>query len=55
MVFAIKMLLDITYGLLNLIKKLNIICLIVAFKQNINLKIEMLAGKEAKNIFWEVF
>ena len=31
--------------------KLNVMFLIVYFKQNMNLKIQMLAGKEAKTYF----
>ena len=42
------MLLDNTYGL-------HVIVLIVSFKQNINLKIQMLAGKEAKSFFERFF
>ena len=50
LLFTIKMLLNNKNGLLNLLEfRCNI--LIVYFKQNMNLKIQMLAGKEAKTYF----
>ena len=45
------MLLDHTYGLLNLLESKCNVFDIVYFKQNMNLKIQMLAGKEAKTYF----
>ena len=51
MVFAIKMLLDNTYGGYQTSLNLKVIISIVSFKQNMNLKIQILAGNPVNSWF----
>ena len=51
MVFAIKMLLNNIYGLLRTSLNSYVIILIVSFKQNLNLEIQILAGNPVNSWF----